>query len=265
MIHLDRQYILDHVDAKLTEMGFCKKSGFYLLWRGNTVTTLWIELYGPRKTWVEYRIGKYGIWDGVDSWKFLKDGTIHFTVALYGKSFPESYYQILKTIGLDPVQLQNTRINMLYGEQASLSDYLQMLDEGLFPFLQFISIWSGYKLSCSLRIPESQMTPALYDRDIDHLKNLRQMQIEELSYHQNITPQKKEEILEWTYKRFDPFISLMEQGQWDKIDSYLAEQAAPMTALLTKKKIPNNGLVLGSYTKEQFEGIVQDISWRYKY
>lgn len=260
MIFLDRDYILNYIDARLTKMGFCKKSGFYLLWRGPTVTTLWVELYGPQKRCIEYRIGKFSIWDDVrpyeaaNAWKFLKEGSIRFSIELYTTYSRHTYYQIAKTIHLDPHRFQNTRINMLYGSQASLQDYIQILDEGLFPFLAFISTWSGYKLSCKSYGPIFRLDFALYDRDIEGLKGLRQ-QVFEAFCRYGASPEQKEEEL----KVYDTFLGRMERGEWGKIDAYLNEQAAPMTTLLTKKKIPDNGLVSGSYTEEQFEGIVQTL------
>lgn len=258
MILLDKDYILHYIDAKLTEMGFCKKSGFYLLWRGPTVTTLWVELYGPQKRMVEYRIGKFSIWDDVrpfesaNAWKFLKEGSIRFSIQLYTSYSRHTYYRIAETVHLDADRFQNTRINMLYGERASLSDYIQILDEGLFPFLQFISTWSGYKLSLKLEPPILRIEPVLYDRDIEGMRQMRRLELERLSRFELSDQQKAEER-----KGYDHFLGQMERGEWDKIDSYLKEQAAPMTTLLTRKRIPDNGLVLGSYTEEQFEGIVQ--------
>lgn len=234
MVFLAKEDILCYVDAAMITMGYAKRGELFILWRENTVTTLY-PLFRAEHS-LQFTIGNFNIWDQINQISLLREGSYWFSSVLGGANPSRTYYDLPKETGLPLDRLRKYGTGDLYGEDISFKEYCQILDRGLFPFLRFISTWQGHKLTTRTVGSRRKVNICLYDRDSDTILAMRE------KLERQVDSSSGSSALLESIEILDHALALIEKNDQEGIEEYLFNKSKPMRELLRRYNIPNSGL-----------------------
>lgn len=238
---LDRNEILEYIDAKLKKLSFNKKGKLYVYYKGNLVITFY-PVYAGAKATIDFLIGDYDIWYQFTSIAGLKEGNISFIdllntqeTAKISRLLP---YRRLLHLNIPHQILDKYKHGELFGPDISMNEYLSVLDVCLFPFLEKLTTWEVHKKvrnDFSLMIPQGkykEVNIALYDKNFLQMQEIYRI-IKECYGQYAITDEQVVKEL----GKLASYVELLENKQWDTIDEILYNDSRKMKALLKKYNI----------------------------
>lgn len=238
---LDRNEILEYIDARLKKLSFNKRGKLYIYYKGNLVITFY-PVYAGAKATIDYLIGDCEIWYQKDSITSLREGSIRFNQLV---SLPETAtksillpYKQLFYKNVDPKIWSKYEYGDLFGSDVSMSEYLSILDECLFPLLEGLTKWETHKKikkeisSIWPQCKYNEVHIALYEKNFIQMQEIYQGTKKYYELYPAMNEAMKKDL-----EKLASYVELLENKQWDAIDEILYNDSIKMKALLKKYNI----------------------------
>lgn len=238
---LDRNEILEYIDARLKKLSFNKRGKLYIYYKGNLVITFY-PIYTGAKATIEYLIGDFDIWHQFTSITNLREGNIWFNrLASIPETATESGllpYRLLFHTTIDSKIWNKYKYGDLFGPDVSMSEYLSILDECLFPLLEGLIKWETHKKikreisSIWPQCKYNEVHIALYEKNFIQMQEIYQSTKRYYEQYPSMSEAMKKDL-----EKLARYVELLENKQWDTIDEILYNDSRKMKALLKKYNI----------------------------